>query len=412
MSDAPLPQDKSINEAPATKTRSKKHWLAWLLVFLIVGTLLLPLLHHSAGPGGPGGPGGPPGGGPGGGTSVTVASVNQGSMDVFLDALGTVTPEHTINVYSQASGQVLAVHYREGQMVVKGQLLAEIDPHPVEAQLQQAMGTLNHDRAVLEQAKTDLGRYKTALAGNAIPEQTYYDQEFAVKQDEGTVQNDEGSVAYYKTQLGYCRIESPISGRIGLRLIDPGNIIFSGSSTTVATITQINPITVVFSVAEDHVQEVLRASRKAGVKVDIFDRSQLHKLSTGKLLTLDNQVDTTTGTVKLRALFDNTQSELFPNQFVNARLQIGTLQNALLIPTVAIQYNGQQAFVYVVKPDQTVALQNITVANSDQNTSAVSGLSKGDTVVTSNFDRLQDGAKVVLPQSMPATQPAGAKPAR
>lgn len=173
-------------------------------------------------------------------------------------------------------------------------------------------------------------------------------------------------------------------------------------------LSQLNPITVVFSVAEDHVPEVQQASRRSGVKVDIFDRAQLHKLSTGKLLTLDNQVDTTTGTVKLRAIFDNAQGALFPNQFVNARLQIGTLENALLIPTVAIQYNGQQAFVYVVKPDQTVALQNISVNNSDQSVSAIGGIAKGETVVTSNFDRLQDGAKVTLPQS----QPAGAKAAR
>jgi multidrug efflux system membrane fusion protein len=294
-------------------------------------------------------------------------------------------------------------------MVTKGQLLAEIDPHPVQAQLQQSEGTLARDRAALEQAKNDLKRYETALAGNAIPEQTYADQQATVKQDEGTVQNDEGSVAYYKVQLGYCRIEAPISGRIGLRLVDPGNVIFSGSSSTIATITQINPMTVVFAIAEDHVPEVMRATRRSGVKVDIFDRAQLHKLSTGKLLTLDNQVDTTTGTVKLRAIFDNAHGDLFPNQFVNARLQIGTLENANLIPTVAIQYNGQQAFVYVVQPDQTVALQNITVDNSDQSLSAVTGIATGATVVTSNFDRLQDGAKVTMPPSQHAgPQPAGA----
>ncbi|GGH05612.1 efflux RND transporter periplasmic adaptor subunit [Silvibacterium dinghuense] len=408
--------DEQTSQGTAPSSSKKKHWLAWLLVLLVVGVLLLPLLHRAMPAGGPGGPGGPPGGGPGGpggmgganaGTSVTVSPVEQGSMDIYLNALGTVTPEHTVNVYSQVSGEVLAVNYREGQMVSKGQSLVEIDPRPYQAQLQEAMGTLKHDQAALDAARNDLKKYEIALKGNAVSQQTYDDQLGTVKQYEGTVENDEGTVAYDKVQLAYCHITAPLSGRIGLRLVDPGNTIFSGSSSTIATITQLNPMTVVFAIAEDHVPQVMQAVKHSALKVDLYDRAQLNKLTTGKLLTLDNQVDTTTGTVKLRAAFDNANNALFPNQFVNAKLEVGTLENANLIPTVAVQYNGQQAFVYVEKSDKTVALTNVTVVNADEDKTAVTGITHGQTVVTSNFDRLQDGAKVSVAS---AAGPAGPGP--
>jgi multidrug efflux system membrane fusion protein len=383
--------------------RKKKHWLAWLLVLLVCGLLLLPLLHKpkSAGAFGPGGPGGP-GGPAGAATSVTVSKVESGPMDIYLNALGTVTPLQTVNVYSQASGVVLSVNYREGQMVHKGELLAEIDARPIQAQLKQAQGSLNRDRATLDQAKLNLKRYQDALKENAVAEQTVSDQEASVRQAEGTVENDEGTVQYDQVQLSYCHIVAPITGRIGLRLVDTGNTIFSGSGSTIATITQIEPITAVFSIAEDHVPQVQEQMFKhGGLKVDLYDRSQSTKLATGKLLTLDNQVDTTTGTVRLRALFDNVKNNLFPNQFVNARLEVDTIAKATLIPTVAIQYNGQQAFVYVVNANNTVSLTKINVISSEQNNSAIEGLSVGSTVVTSNFDRLQDGAEVTLPGAMP-----------
>lgn len=330
------------------------------------------------------------------GAEVNISAASSGSMDIFLDALGTVTPEHTVSVYSQVSGRVLTVNYREGQFVRKGQSLVEIDPRPIEAQLRQAMGSLARDKAYLDQARVNLKRYQDAFSRNAVSQQTVFDQEATVRQYEGTVQNDEGSVEYYKVQLDYCHITAPISGRVGLRLIDPGNTIFSGSSSTIAVITQLNPITVVFSVAEDSVPRVQQISKGRKLRVDLYDRTQSNKLATGSLLAFDNQVDTTTGTVKLRAFFDNANQSLFPNQFVNARLQVDTLKNAILIPTVSIQYNGQQAFVYKVMPDRTVRIHNIAVVNSEQQDSAVQGLAVGENVATSNFDRLYDGAGVSI----------------
>ncbi|SFS12106.1 membrane fusion protein, multidrug efflux system [Granulicella pectinivorans] len=418
-SERPMQQPTSATPGePAAHSKPKKRrWLAWGLVLLACGILMIPLFLPPMPPGGmpPGmGPGGPASAGGKGmktsGTStsvlaaidnrtpVTASKVQSGSMDIFLDALGTVTPVATVNVYSQVSGRVLSVNYREGQMVHKGQMLVEIDPRPTQAQLQQAQGSLIRDRALLDQARVNLRRYQEALQEHAIAEQTVFDQSATVKQDEGTVANDEGQVRYYEVQLSYCHIVAPISGRIGLRLVDTGNTIFSGSSTTIATITQLNPITVVFSMAEDHLstmQEKTRPGHQA-LTVALYDRSQSNKIGTGKLLTLDNQVDTSTGTVRLRAQFDNASESLYPNQFVNARLQVDTLQNANLVPTGAVQYNGQQAFVYVVKQDSTVELRNITVINTEGGQSATSGLNPGDTVVTSNFDRLTDGTKVTV----------------
>jgi multidrug efflux system membrane fusion protein len=406
-------QDESqsiLQEKGSTVSPKKRRWLAWTLVALMCVVLALPLLHRPAmsgamPAGGP--PGGPPGGGGSGGpgamtgantaTLVNVAQVETGPMDIYLDALGTVTPLQTVNVYSLVSGKLLSVHYREGQFVQQGDLLAEIDPRPYEAQLKQAQGTLARDRAVLEQAHADLKRYQDALQENAIAAQTVTDEEAAVHQDEGTVQNDEGTVEYDQVQLSYCHITAPISGRIGLRLVDAGNVIFSGSSTTIATITELNPITVVFSIAEDHLTQLQdQLNKRKALQVDLFDRAGTTKLISGKLLTLDNQVDTSTGTVRLRAEFDNAKNQLFPNQFVNARLVVDTLPQARLVPTVAIQYNGQQAFVYLVKPDKAVALTKVTVLGSEQSNSAVQGLSAGDTVVTSNFDRIQDGSSVTV----------------
>jgi len=400
---------ESISTTTSTsEARKRRHWLAWLLVAIVIGLLLLPLLRKSHAPEafGP-----PPGGG--GGTSVDVEQVKQGPMDIFLDALGTVTPISTVNVYSQVSGQVLSVHYREGQMVQKGQTLVEIDPRPLQAQLYQAQGSLARDRATLEQDRVNLKRYQDALADHAIAQQTVFDAEASLHQAEGTVQNDEGQVQYYKVQLGYCHIVAPITGRIGLRLIDSGNTIFSGSSSTIATITQISPITTVFSVAEDHLQVIRKqmALQKSGLRVDLYDRSQTNKLSTGRLLALDNQVDTSTGTVRLRAQFDNGNGELFPNQFTNARVQVNRLENANLVSTVAVQYNGQQAYVYKLDSTNKVHLQNITVENTEGSKSAVSGLNPDDRIVTSNFDRIQDGATVAIAGTqMPGGQggpPAG-----
>ena len=331
--------------------------------------------------------------------TIKAATVREGDIGIHVDAIGTVTPLSTVSVYSQVTGNVIAVNYREGQMVRKGQSLIEIDPRPYEAQLKQAEGTLQHDQGLLKQAEIDLARYQKASALNAIARQTLEDQEQAVEQYKGTVKNDEGQVDYQKVQLSYCHITAPASGRVGLRLVDPGNTIFSGNSNALVVVTQLQPITVVFNVAEDNLSQ-LRSQilHRTGLPVDAFDRSQMNKLATGRLLTIDNQVDTTTGTIRFRAQFDNQDLALYPNQFVNARLLVSTLHNTLLIPSAAVQRNGVQAFVYKVS-NNTASIQNIVEQTTDGNVSAVQGLKPGDTVSITGFDKLQDGTKVEIQES-------------
>jgi multidrug efflux system membrane fusion protein len=388
-----------LRPSPNASTRhphKTRHWLAWLIVLAVTGALLLPLLHkrsiaaESAGGGGRGVSFS------GDATPVNLATVKVGEMPIYLDAMGTVTPQTTINVFSQVSGKVLSVQYQEGQLVKQGQTLVEIDPRPTQAQLEQAQATLSRDQATLQQAQVNLRRYEAALEDHAIAEQTVSDQRSLVAQTEGIVANDQAAVRFNDVQLGFCNIVAPISGRIGLRLVDAGNTVFAGAGTTIATITQVDPITVVFAIAEDHLSDVRQQiHRGRTLTVDLYDRDQSSKIASGKLLSLDNQVDTTTGTVKLRALFSNPQGTLFANQFVSTRLQVDTLRSAKLIPTIAVQYNGQQAFVYLAQPNQTAVLHNITVINTEGDQAAIGGLNPGDTVVTSNFDRLQDGAKIV-----------------
>ena len=335
--------------------------------------------------------------------TIKAATVREGDIGIHVDAIGTVTPISTVSVYSQVTGNVIAVNYREGQMVRKGQSLIEIDPRPYEAQLKQAEGTLQHDQGLLKQAEIDLARYQKASALNAIAKQTLEDQEQAVEQYKGTVKNDEGQVDYQRVQLSYCHITAPASGRVGLRLVDPGNTIFAGNSNALVVVTQLQPITVVFNVAEDNLSQ-LRSQilHRTGLPVDAFDRSQLNKIATGRLLTIDNQVDTTTGTIRFRAQFDNQDFALYPNQFVNARLLVNTLHNTLLIPSAAVQRNGVQAFVYKVS-NNTASIQNIVEKTSDDNISAVEGLKPGDTVSITGFDKLQDGTKVEIEESPQAT---------
>ncbi len=335
--------------------------------------------------------------------TVKAATVREGDIGIHVDAIGTVTPISTVSVYSQVTGSVIAVNYREGQMVRKGQSLIEIDPRPYEAQLKQAEGTLQHDQGLLKQAEIDLARYQKASALNAIAKQTLEDQEQAVEQYKGTVKNDEGQVDYQRVQLSYCHITAPASGRVGLRLVDPGNTIFAGNSNALVVVTQLQPITVVFNVAEDNLSQ-LRSQilHRTGLPVDAFDRSQMNKIATGRLLTIDNQVDTTTGTIRFRAQFDNQDFALYPNQFVNARLLVNTLHNTLLIPSAAVQRNGVQAFVYKVS-NNTASIQNIVERTSDNNISAVEGLKPGDIVSITGFDKLQDGTKVEIEESPQAT---------
>jgi len=330
---------------------------------------------------------------------IHATAARKGDMGIYIDALGTVVPEATVNLFSQITGQVLAVHFREGQLVRQGDSLIDIDPRLYQAQLQQAEGVLDRDRGILAQQKTNLDRYREAFAEHAVAKQILDDQEQAVVQVNGTVRNDVGQVQYAQTQLSYCQLTAPISGRVGLRLIDAGNTVFSGSSSPLVVITKLQPITVVFNVAEDHLSEVLAQLRQhRPLIVDAFDRSAATRLASGTLQTLDNQIDTTAGTLRFRGEFSNKDLALFPNQFVNVRLLVKTLKDRVLIPNASIQRNGTQAFVYVVRQNK-VSLQNITELSTDGGVTAVEGLQTGEFIILSSFDKLQDGTKVTIEQS-------------
>jgi multidrug efflux system membrane fusion protein len=288
------------------------------------------------------------------------------------------------------------VRYREGQFVRKGDPLIDLDSRTYAAQLEQARGTLERDRQLLAQAQMDLERYQQAWARNGIPRQTLEDQEKLVLQYKGTVQYDEGIVHYNEVQVSYCHITSPIGGRVGLRLVDPGNLVTANSTTPLAVVTQIQPITVVFTVAEDHLNEVLDQMRHgAKLPVEAWDRDKHKQLATGQLTSVDNQIDTTTGTIRLRATFDNREGALFPNQFVNTRLPVNTLQNQVLIPSSAVQHNGETAFVYLIQNGQ-VKMTAVKPGVSDSGMTVVEGIHSGDVVANSSFEKLQDGSKITV----------------
>lgn len=339
------------------------------------------------------------------GASITVGQSTTGNMNIYVDALGTVTPINTITLYSQITGQVIAVHYHEGQLVNKGDPLIDIDPRPYETTLAQAQGTLERDQGLLAEATMDMNRYKAAIDRNAIARQQYEDQVQLVAQYQGSVKADQGTVAYDQVQLSYCHIVSPISGRVGLRLVDPGNTVFAGSGSTLVVITQLQPITVVFDVSEDDLPEVQsQLTPGRTLPVAAYDRAFDDKIASGTLTSLDNEVDTTTGTVKFRATFPNKDFKLYPNQFVNAQLLVKTLRKVTLAPSAAVQQNGTAAFVYDIQPGNKAVVQNVTVLNSNDEQTAVQGLNPGVTVATSGFDRLENGVSVTI-RGQP-TQPA------
>lgn len=343
---------------------------------------------------------------------VSTATAHQGDIGIYLNALGTVTPVYTVTVTSRVQGEITQVYYHEGQMVRKGDPLIEIDPRPYQAALTQVEGQLAHDQAVLREAKIDLQRYKDALDRNAIAKQQFDDQEQVVLQDEGTVKNDEGQLANAKVNLVYTHITSPIAGRVGLRLVDPGNIVQANSTTVLVVITQLQPITVIFSIAEDHLSQIQQQLLKGKkLTVDAFDREGSKKLASGTLLTLDNVIDPTTGTLKLKAIFDNKDSALFASQFVNIKLLVDTQHNVTLIPTPAIQRNAQGAYVYAIKSDQTASMRTITPGTTDGSVTAVQGVEPQEAVAVNGFDKLLDGAKVTIRTPAKVTGgPSGQQP--
>jgi multidrug efflux system membrane fusion protein len=343
--------------------------------------------------------------------TATVATATKGDIGIYLDAIGTVTPVNTIYITAQANGVLTAVHYSEGQFVQKGSALIDIDPRPYQAQLVQAEGALERDTNVLAQAQMDLERYRTAWSRNSINKQLLDDQEKIVLQDQGTVKNDQGTVNYDQVQLSFCHITAPIAGRVGLRLVDPGNVVQATGATVLVVITQEQPMTVVFTVAEDSLGQVqARMKQMHTLPVDALDRAQTKKIASGKLQTIDNQIDTTTGTVKLRALFDNKSGALFPNQFVNTRLLVNTHTGVTLVPTAAVQHNGLVEFLYVIA-NGTASVRNIKTGVSDGGMTEEQGINPGEVVATSSFDKLQAGSKIVVSkQAAPANAAEGNTP--
>jgi membrane fusion protein, multidrug efflux system len=391
---------------PATRSRLRRAlWL--LLVLLVVVGLAIWVVHRTGDQPAPArrlqstGP-----------TPVGTAKVAKGNMPIVLSGLGTVTPLATVTVKTQIAGQLIEVAFQEGQIVKKGDFLAQIDPRPYQAALEQAEGQLAKDQAALKNAQVDLARYRTLVAQNSIARQTLDTQVATVQQDIGTVQADQAQVDTQKLNLVYCHIIAPTGGRVGLRQVDAGNYVQTSDANGIVVITQLQPISVIFTLPEDNLPAVLkRLHAGATLEATVFDRSGTTKLDTGSLETIDNQIDPTTGTVKLRAIFNNPEQILFPNQFVNVQLLVDTLANADLVPNSAIQHGAPGTFVYVVKPDNTVAAQPVTLGPADDHQVAITkGLQPDQLVVTDGADRLKEGAKVAVVEPAPPAAAGGAAP--
>jgi multidrug efflux system membrane fusion protein len=425
----PAPHESLASHSAADTlypVRKRRHRWVWVVVLGAFALLFYWAWHHQQKS-----QAATMGGGRGrfvGAVPVTTATAQSGSIGIYLSAIGTVTPVYFDSITSQVTGVITAVSYREGQNVRKGDPLVDIDPRPYEAQLVQAQGALERDQNLLDQAQMDLKRYQVAWSKNAIPRQQLEDQEKLVLQDQGTVKNDQGVVQYDQVQVGFCHITSPIDGRVGLRLVDPGNLVTANSSTTLVVVAQIQPITVVFTIAEDSLPEVMQQIRAGKtLTVDVDNRNNSDHLAMGKLRSIDNQIDTQTGTIKLRAEFSNREGELFPNQFVNTRLLVRNLEHQILVPSSAIQHNGSQDFVYLLADAKTnrpvtdadkqcaargscKALQhNVKSGVSDSGKTAVTGLAAGNVVADSSFEKLQNGSEVTISKiKLPSTSESSA----
>src|ERR1700722_14646003 len=371
-------------EAPSAGRSHRARWIVGAVVAILIIIVVIHVLGRKK---------------PAKGTPpqvVKVAKVSIGDMPETLSELGTVSPVATVTVLPQLSGYLTEVGYKEGQDVKKGQFLAQIDPRQYEIDLQQAEAALLKDHASLEQARSDLARYHDLRNQKAIAEQTVSDQEFTVKQDEAQVKSDEANVAQFKLDLIYCRITSPVAGRVGLRLVDPGNYVTASSSTGIVVITTMKPTTVQFTVAQNDLAKVIqRVNSGAQLPVTAYTSDSNVQIGTGTLYALGNQMSTSTGTVTLRAKFDNDDEALFPNEFVNVKILVDTLSQAVLVPTPAVLSGAPGDYVYLVNTNNTVSVRKVTLGPSDgRNTAILSGLVAGDTVVTDGTDRLTDGVQI------------------
>jgi multidrug efflux system membrane fusion protein len=408
MIDSQKTPPEIVTPAPAqgARPRSRRRWL-WLslCVLLLLGVIayfLWPKSTKAAAPPPPPIP-------------VVAATSHKGDIGVYYSGLGAVTPLATVTVKSRVDGQLMSVLYREGDTVHQGDLLVEIDDGPYRAALTQAEGQLMRDQAALENARIDLIRYQQLVPLKAIPEQQLATQQATVHQDEGVVKLDEGQIESAKVNLAYCKIAAPATGRIGLRLVDPGNIVQTADTNGLLVITQMDPISAIFTISEDQLQVVLK-KMAAGQKleVDAYSRDAKTKLAQGSLTTLDNQIDPATGTLKLRATFENPKGTLFPNQFVNARLLVEEKHGVTLVSTAAVQRNSQATYVYVVKADSTVTVRPIAIGTTEGDDSEVtSGLAPGEVVVMTGVDKLEEGTKVnaQIPGANPAVSPSVSPPA-
>jgi membrane fusion protein, multidrug efflux system len=416
--EAPLPGEHG--PTPPSSGKPKKRGLIWVVFLLIIGGIAGYAVWSAGQPsttpkgqGGGGGGGGAGGrGAPLGPVPVVVTKVTRSSIPVYLNGLGNVNPYYTVTVKSRVDGQLMKVDFNEGDLVKEGQILLEIDPRPYQVQLDIAQATLAHDQALLDNAKVDEKRYRELVKTDAIPGQQLDTQVALVAQTEGTIKQDQANIENAKLQLVYAKIPAPITGVVGLRLVDPGNIVHAADATGMITIAQLQPIAVLFTIPEDNLPEVNQKLR-AGIHLpaDAYNRDNSKKLASGMLVTLDNQIDNTTGTSKLKAVFENKDNTLFPQQFVNIRLLVDTLTNQLVVPNVAVQNGQQGTFVYVVDADSIVHLKTVQVGiTTETSADILSGISDGDRVVIDGTDRLIEGAVVRVRKAGELDNPPGYDP--